>query len=242
MFEKRELLKEITDAQADSKKADSFIAKYTPFVRSEVLKNGVRGENLDSSDELSIAMFAFYEALINYNKNKGAFFPLAKIYIHNRIVDYFRKEIKKNNDISLDEKLNEDGDKTLIDSIEDRESSLDYNVERECTREEIEEFKITLKKYDLTLSDIASNSPKQKKTLNTCLDALECAKRNTQILEILEETKKLPIALLIKEGGFDRKTLERHRKYLVGILLAFTNGFVIIRDHLCKMRREEDEQ
>ena len=33
----------------------------------------------------------------------------------------------------------------------------------------------------------------------------------------------------------ERKTLERHRKYLAAFLLAFTNGYEIIRGHLCQV-------
>ena len=39
-------------------------------------------------------------------------------------------------------------------------------------------------------------------------------------------------------SGAERKTLERHRKYLVAILLAFTNGYEIIRGHLCQIGSE----
>ena len=44
-------------------------------------------------------------------------------------------------------------------------------------------------------------------------------------------------------SGTDRKTMERHRKYLVAILLAFTNGYEIIRGHLCQVgpKRGGDE-
>ena len=42
-------------------------------------------------------------------------------------------------------------------------------------------------------------------------------------------------------SGTDRKTMERHRKYLVALLLAFTNGFEIIRGHLRQMARPVKE-
>ena len=44
-------------------------------------------------------------------------------------------------------------------------------------------------------------------------------------------------------SGTDKKTMERHRKYLVAILLAFTNGYEIIRGHLCQVgpKRGGDE-
>ena len=40
---------------------------------------------------------------------------------------------------------------------------------------------------------------------------------------------------LASGAGVERKTLERHRKYLVAMLIAFTNGFEIIRGHLCRL-------
>ena len=50
-----------------------------------------------------------------------------------------------------------------------------------------------------------------------------------------EDTGKLPMNELATGSGTDRKTMERHRKYLVAILLAFTNGYEIIRGHLCQI-------
>lgn len=237
MQEEKELLKEIGEARKNQRKADLFIEKYTPFIRSEVLKYDISDEYREKSDELSIAMFAFYEALMNYDKSKGAFFPLAKLYIRNRLVDYYRKDSGKENDLSLDESLYDDEKSTALDTLEDEKSSIEYIEERECTEEEIKDFQKTLSEYGLTLSEIADNAPRQKRTMDVCLDALEYAKKHEEILTSLTETKKLPLAKLVKDGGFDRKTLERHRKYLVGIFLAFTNGFVIIRGHLCQMRR-----
>ena len=52
-------------------------------------------------------------------------------------------------------------------------------------------------------------------------------------------SRKLPIAQLAEGAGVDRKTLERHRKYLVAILLAYTNGYEIIRGHLRQINGKE---
>ena len=40
---------------------------------------------------------------------------------------------------------------------------------------------------------------------------------------------------LAELSGVSRKTMERHRTYLVAILLAYTNGYEIIRGHLCQI-------
>jgi RNA polymerase sigma factor len=44
------------------------------------------------------------------------------------------------------------------------------------------------------------------------------------------------MAALSELSGVERKTLERHRRYLVAILLAYTNGFEIIRRHLGQLK------
>ena len=64
-----------------------------------------------------------------------------------------------------------------------------------------------------------------------------------ELLKRVEDTGKLPMGELSAGSGTDKKTMERHRKYLVAILLAFTNGYEIIRGHLCQVgpKRGGDE-
>ena len=44
---------------------------------------------------------------------------------------------------------------------------------------------------------------------------------------------------LVTASGVEKKTVERHRKYLVAVLLAFTNGYEIIRGHLFQLSSSE---
>ena len=55
-------------------------------------------------------------------------------------------------------------------------------------------------------------------------------------------TGRLPMQDLALGSGVDKKTIERHRKYLVAILLAFTNGYEIIRGHLCQLTPKGGKQ
>ena len=64
---------------------------------------------------------------------------------------------------------------------------------------------------------------------------LDFARTQPELLKRVEDTGKLPMGELSAGSGTDRKTMERHRKYLVAILLAFTNGYEIIRGHLCQV-------
>ena len=51
-------------------------------------------------------------------------------------------------------------------------------------------------------------------------------------MEDLLGTRRLPISRLSEGSGVERKTLERHRKYMIALLLIYTNGYEIIRGHL----------
>ena len=64
---------------------------------------------------------------------------------------------------------------------------------------------------------------------------LDFARGQPELLQRVENTGKLPMNELVEGTGVERKTLERHRKYLAAILLAFTNGYEIIRGHLCQV-------
>ena len=71
--------------------------------------------------------------------------------------------------------------------------------------------------------------------LEACRRALDYARANPALLRQLEQTGRLAINELAAGSQTEKKTLERHRKYLVAILLAFTNGYEIIRGHLCQI-------
>ena len=106
---------------------------------------------------------------------------------------------------------------------------------REATRAEIAEFGRQLASFGIGFSDVADNCPRQERTLAACRAVLDCARANPILLDKLLRTGRLPIRDLVLGSGVDKKTIERHRKYLVAILLAFTNGYEIIRGHLCQL-------
>ena len=77
--------------------------------------------------------------------------------------------------------------------------------------------------------------PFTKKTYEKCLKVIAYAKNESSILDELLETKRLPIKRLSENTDVSSKTIERHRRYLVAMLVAYTNGYEIIREHLSLM-------
>lgn len=238
MKEEHQIVSQVLEVQSNSQAADELIAQYLPFIRSETAKFLKRFPE-DGQDELSIAMFAFYEAAMSYQSGKGSFLKLAATAIRNRLIDHYRREQRHTGTVSLNAQSSEDDESSLVDQIRDDRNEAEEFHDRTATQKEIQEFTGQLQEFGLSLSDIADNCPKQERTLTACMRVLDYARQNPDLLDQLVKTKKLPLSQLSEGAGAERKTLERHRKYIVAILLAYTNGFEIIRGHLSMIKRKE---
>lgn len=233
MNEVQDLVGRVQAARTDPEAADALIRQYMGFIRAETAKFIKRAPIDGQDEELSIAMLAFYEAILGYEQNRGAFLSYASRGIRNRMIDHYRKEKKHAKVISLHAPLqDEDDDISKLDRLEDPKNEIEASHRRAAAREEIEEFEQKLGEFGITFSEVADNCPRQERTLASCQRVLAAAKLHPKIFDILLESKKLPISSLAEKSGTDKKTLERHRKYLIAVLLAFTNGYEIIRGHL----------
>lgn len=231
MQNEHQIIKSVYAAKEDSRKADDLIRAYIPFIRSEATKFLSR-LCTDQDDEYSIAMMAFYEAIMGYEKGRGAFLSYAAMLIRSRLIDYQRKEARHQGHISLYEENGDEDDRALMDTIADDRDYYEESANLEATQQEIQELSAVMTSFGVSFSDVADNSPKQERTLEACGCAIRYAAENRQLLDELLRTKKLPMARLVKGSGAERKTLERHRKYILAMLLIQTNGYEIIRGHL----------
>ena len=222
-------------AKTDPEAADALIGQYMGFIRSETVKFVHAAPEDGHEDELSIAMLAFYEAVLGYEKSRGAFLPFAARAIRNRLIDHYRTEKRHGNVISLHAPAGDEEDRTLMDTLPDARDEIGDYEARSASQLEIREFAETLSRVGLTFSDVADNCPRQERTLAACRRVLDFARSRPDLLDRVGDTGKLPMAELAAGSGVEKKTLERHRKYLVAILLAFTNGYEIIRGHLCQI-------
>ena len=227
---------QVQAARTDPEAADTLIRQYMGFIRSETVKFLHTAPENGHEDELSIAMLAFYEAVLAYEKSRGAFLPYAARAIRNRLIDHYRAEKRHRNVISLHTPLGaeEDGGE-LLDAIPDTADHADAYEMRCVSQREIQEFAGKLAQFGLTFSDVADNCPRQERTFAACRRVLDFARSQPQLLKRVEDTGKLPMNELASGSGTDKKTMERHRKYLVAVLLVFTNGYEIIRGHLCQV-------
>lgn len=230
MEQRHGIARRVMAARHDPRKAEDLIRDYLPFIRGEASKFLGRFCT-EQDDENSIAMIAFHEAMESYSPVKGAFLPYASLVIRSRLTDYARREARHQDQVSLDAPISEEG-ASLMDMLEDGTDRFDESAHREAARQEILELGGVLATFGLSFSDIADNCPRQARTLEACAGAIRWAASDRELLEQLLRTKKVPMARLALGSGVERKTLERHRKYILAMLVIQTNGYEIIRGHL----------
>lgn len=233
MNEEHVLVSQVYAAKEDMAAADRLISSYLPFIKSETAKYLKRPVIEENDDELSIAMIAFHEAVRGYTKGRGAFLPFASMLIRSRLTDHVRRERRHRGHLSLDMPMGEEssGD-TLGMRLTAEENGQEAYISRDATRAEIEELARQLESFGVSFTDVAENCPRQKRTLHACQKVMEYAKGDSGLLEEFLRTKRLPAVRLSRECHVEKKTLKRHRKYLVALLLICTNGYEMIRGHL----------
>ena len=231
MKNERELSGQVYEAKEDMEAADRLIGAYLPFIRSETAKFLGRPPQEGHDDELSIAMIAFHEAIQGYSRGRGAFLPYAAMLIKSRLIDYQRKEKRHKGILSLETPAGED-ENALGDTLPGDGDHGEDIVMRDATRAEIEELSAQMKLFGVSLTDVADNCPRQQRTLAACRKAMQYAADHPSLLDDFVRTRRLPLSALCEGSRVERKTLERHRKYMVALLLICTNGYELIRGHL----------
>ena len=242
MNEEHGILEQVYAAKESVQAADQLIGDYLPFIRAETAKFLKRPPEEGRDDELSIAMIAFHEAIGGYAKHRGSFLKYASMLIRSRLIDYARKERRHRQTVSLDAPAAGEESASLGETLPEERDHPEESAHRQATRQEIEELSRQMESFGVSLSDVADNCPKQQRTLQACRKALAYARENSWLLEELVVGKTLPLAKLADGSGVERNTLERHRKYLVALLLIYTNGYEIIRGHLAQVMEGGEAQ
>lgn len=230
MRNEHQIISQVYAAKESMQRADDLIRSCIPFIKKEASKF-LSGICTEQDDEFSIAMIAFHEAIQSYSKTRGSFFHYASMLIKSRLIDYHRKESRHKGHLSLHEEIDDEGTllhERLVHEVDHYEESVGFSA----AKQEIEELSSVMAAFDICLNDVADNSPKQERTLEVCRRAICYAIEHPELLDELLHTKKLPLAKLVAGANVERKTLERHRKYILAMLLIQTNGYEIIRGHL----------
>lgn len=213
--------------QAGEGDKEAFLAQYQPFVR-KVVSNVCKRYITEQDDEYSIGLFAFHQAIEKYSYEKGkSFFPFAELLIKRDVIDYIRKEVRQNL-VFLEEEQQE---KDLIDM---QVSLTEYlkEIEHENRKEEIFHFQKVLDEFRISFTDIVNDSPKHRDTREYLTGIAQIVVQDEQMLRELFQKKRVPLKQLESRVRVSRKTLERHRKYIIAMCIIFSNEYTYIKEYV----------
>ncbi|WP_349305550.1 RNA polymerase sigma-I factor [Bacillus sp. FJAT-49736] len=233
--EKNKSLEEtvVSIQKGDEAALQDLLLKYKPFIKktvSSVCKQYID----DSDDEFSIGLIAFHEAIMKYDHDRGAsLLAFAEVIIKRKVIDYIRSN-SKYKEISMQLGTNDNDTNGTVQLIEDNISIEEFNIKRdeEKRREEILRFQELLKMYKLSFNDLIKHSPKHEDARINAFIAAKVIVEDQELLQQLQENKKLPMKLLEKKVIVSRKTLERNRKYIIAVALILAGDFLYLQEYL----------
>ncbi len=199
---------------------NNLIKEYIPFIIKSISQLTKRYVDVENSEELSIGLMAFSEAINTFDTSKGAFLSYAKLVIHSKIKNYFRKEFKYKNMSSINE-LNSEGKKKLKGMYREGEKSkLIY---------EIEEFEYEIKKFGFNLEQLTDKSPKQKKTRKKHINLASQAGKDVEVTNTLYVKLPLPITFISNKYKLTIKVIKIHKVFITSIIIIFFKDFLMLQ-------------
>lgn len=232
MFFKKSLEERVEKAKKSKEELNTLIEEYKPFIASTLQKRTGKYLRYGYDDELTIGMMAFKEAIESYDKSKGKFLSFAKQVITLRGIDYYRKNEKLKDTVYLQGTYDiEDEDISAVTLNRAMEEYQHKNV-NEMRRLEILEYKKELKEWGIEFLELVQASPKQQKLKKTYKDITQFIVQDTDMLNKVISTKRLPLKEIENSILIHRKKLERGRIYIIALVIASIGDYELIREYI----------
>lgn len=211
-----------------------LLSSYTPFMKktaSFVCKRYIN----EQDDEYSIAMLAFNEAIEHYELGKNAsFLTFAHLLIRRKLIDFIRKESRRK-EINIGQITYEHGDhQDAFDILESSHSFDQFTAKQQAEdrKQQIAIYESLLKPYGLSFQVLVKVSPSHEDSRQTAIQIAQIIVETDEFYEILQTKKRLPMKELEELVNVSRKTIERHRKYIVAIVILLKSDLHYIKDYL----------
>lgn len=175
-------------------------------------------------EEASIAKIALWEAVQKYEPDKGGILLYIGKVVRHRLIDYKRKQSTRRRFFSVE----------FSPGI--MESALTQQVEEiidEIARQqEIYRLSQDLQRFHISLSELPRISPRQEKTRKQALESAQHIARESELNDYFVSKKRLPINMLEKRFGMNRKLLDRYRKYIITAALILIGNYEYLKEYI----------
>ncbi len=230
----------------DQQVRNELLAQYKPYILKTASKMCKRFLDDKRDDEYSVALVAFNEAIDTFDcTRQGSFLLFVEKIIRNKLVDYFRREKKHLRNIPISSLLNRDQDDedwqnpSIIKEAMDR---FELEQLHEARRLEMAEFQEVLTDYNISFHDLAQRAPRHDDSRRTLIELAQILARDDHTIRFILNNKKLPLNEIENISKVSRKTIERHRKYLIVLILLLEGSYPYIKSFLNIQTSTDEEE
>lgn len=216
-------------AQENTKELDKLLQDYLPFIKKQLVGKTYMGVEYD--DMLSLAMLSFVISIRQYKIGHGSFLSFCAACIKNRLIDESRKQLRYNHIITPFDPIS---DNSALSSYEEKISITIYNddLEHQFLSQEIDALSLELKNYDITLLNLPTICPKQKRAREQCIEIAKKLISDSFALKKFSTNHKIPQTYLAHLCSLSPKTIEKHRKYILTITIILLGDYPCIKAFL----------
>ena len=207
---------------------DGLLRAYSPFMKKAAYLACNRYID-EHDDEYSIALGGFHEAVMKFDRSRDAsFMTFAHLVIRRKLIDHLRKESRSG--LAGHLAKGEEDAAAAADAVS--YTYFSEQQEADARREEIQIYSELLAGFGLSFSELAEVSPKHADARKTAMDIamIVCSSEEMKI-ETLRK-KRLPIRKIEKLVGVSRKTIERHRKYILAMVVLHHSDLPMLQEYL----------
>lgn len=196
---------------------ETMIKHYKPYILN-VVHHVLSRYVTWSDEETSLAMIAFNRAIDTFKHDQGkSFVNYAYLLIKRDLIDYLRKNKAAPRELlSSEEETHPYHDQKAVEQYQEA-------IQQSELTEEILEFKAVLASYQISLSELEASAPKHKRSRRRLIEMSEAFCQHTTLVQQLTTKQRLPATAFSKRSGFQKKTIEKHRKYLIALILLKIN-------------------
>jgi RNA polymerase sigma factor len=220
----------------DHELRNELIRRYHPYILKTTSRFFRRYIDPQQDDAYSVALAAFDEAITRYSPQGGkVFLGFAETVITRRLIDYTRLESRHSSVVpySAFESEGEDGE-SQVNRIEDNQALEAYNQERSADDRKMEIVTLTeeMASFGITFEDLVQHSPRHQDSRNILLRLGKRLANEENMFNFLREKQMLPIKELCEAESISRKTVERHRKYLIAVALIAYGTYPFLQEYI----------
>lgn len=223
----------------DTQLLNDFIKEYSPFIKRTVSITTGNWSDSDESEEFSIGLMAFNEAIKCFDPEKyPKFLCFSRHIIKRRLIDHLRKNIavKSIPFSSIDTDENEISSQSFEEKYLKSDSYKQFeNIE---SIEEINAFIKKLSTFGISIRDLALSSPKHKDSMKLAVKIARILARNEELYQSLERKKTIPMKELLKLVDVHIRTVEKNRKFIIGVCLILRSNLDVLKGYAHVLEKE----